>query len=143
MFFSLYKFCTHFKEEKYKGNSHLSKRLILWLLTSIQLYINRPQQIVLRECTASIITGLSHNSSLTYLDISNSHFNMENVDILASILSDQSKCTLTVLGLQDCHISEQGANELAAALCKNSTLKHLELEHNLIGVQWACSMSDL
>ena len=48
---------------------------------------------------ASIITGLSHNSSLTTLNLSNSHFSMANVDSLASVLKDHSKCTLTKLNL--------------------------------------------
>ena len=95
------------------------------------LYI--PQNNLSSESVTSIITGLSHNSSLTYLDVSNSHFSMANVDSLASVLRDHSKCTLTELDLQDCHISSEGAVELAAALCKNSTLKHLDLDHNPIG----------
>ena len=85
------------------------------------------------ESVASIITGLSLNSSLTTLDISNSHFSMANVDSLASVLKDHSKCTLTELDLRDCHISSEGAVELAAALCKNTTLEHLNLSHNPIG----------
>ena len=85
------------------------------------------------ESVASIITGLSHNSSLTTLYISNSHFSMANVDSLASVLKDPSKCTLTTLYLRDCHISSEGAAELAAALSKNTTLKQLELSHNSIG----------
>ena len=93
------------------------------------------------ESVASIITGLSHNSSLTTINISNSHFSMANVNSLASILRDQSKCTLTRLVLRDCHISGHGASELAAALCKNSTLKCLYLNHNPIGVEGASSMS--
>ena len=95
------------------------------------------------ENVASIITGLSHNSSLTQLDIRNSHFSMANVNSLASILKDHSKCTLTWLDLRDCHISSEGAVELAAALCKNSTLKHLNLDDNPIGVEGASSMSDM
>ena len=95
------------------------------------------------ESVASIITGLSHNSSLTTLNISNSHFSMANVDSLASVLKDHSKCTLTGLDLQDCHISSEGAVKLAAALCKNSTLKCLYLNHNPIGVEGASSMSDM
>ena len=55
------------------------------------------------ESVTSIITGLGHNSSLTTLNISNSHFSMANVDSLASVLKDHSKCTLTGLNLQDCH----------------------------------------
>ena len=85
------------------------------------------------ESVVSIITGLSHNSSLTTLDISNSHFSMANVDSLASVLKDHSKCTLTVLYLQDCHINSEGAVKLAAVLCKNTTLKDLNLSGNPIG----------
>ena len=85
------------------------------------------------ESIASIITGLSHNSSLTKLNISNSHFSMANVESLASVLKDHSKCTLTRLDLQDCHISSEGAVELATALCKNTTLQYLNLSHNPIG----------
>ena len=75
----------------------------------------------------------SHNSSLTKLNISNSHFSMANVDNLASILKDHSKCRLTRLYLRDCHISSEGAVKLAAALCKKTTLKHLDLSDNAIG----------
>ena len=95
------------------------------------------------ESVASIITGLSHNSSLTILNISNSHFSMANVDSLASVLKDHSKCALTVLDLWDFHISSKGAVKLAAALCKNSTLKDLNLNRNPIGVEGASSMSDM
>ena len=95
------------------------------------------------ESVASIINGLSHNSSLTTLSISNSHFSMANVDSLASVLKDHSKCALTWLDLLDCHISSEGAVELAAALCKNSTLKCLILDRNPIGVEGASSMSDM
>ena len=43
--------------------------------------------------------------------------------------------------LRDCHIS--GVSELAAALCKNSTLKYLYLDQNSIGVEGASSISDM
>ena len=95
------------------------------------------------ESVASIITGLSHSSSLTELNISKSHFSMANVDSLASVLKDHSKCTLTWLYLDDCHISSEGTVTLAYALCKNSTLKHLDLNCNPIGVGGASSMSDM
>ena len=92
------------------------------------------------ESVASIITGLCHSTSLTNLDISSSHFSIENVVTLASIVKEQSKCILTELRLQDCHISGQ---ELATALFQNSTLRHLNLNHNCIGVEEASSMSDM
>ena len=85
------------------------------------------------ESVGSIITGLSHNSSLTELDISNSHFSMANVDSLASVLKDHSNCMLMVLYLRDCQISSEGAIELAAALGKNTALGYLNLCNNPIG----------
>ena len=85
------------------------------------------------ESVASIITGLSHNSSLTKLKISNSHFSMASVNSLASVLKDHSKSTLTELYLRDCPISSNGPVELTAALCKNTTLQHLDLSDNPIG----------
>ena len=106
-------------------------------------YLDIDQNNLSSDSVASIITGLSHNSSLTTLIISNSHFSMTNVDSLASVLKDHSKCTLTELDLQNCHISSEGAVELAAALCKNSTLKYLYLNDNPIGVEGASSMSDM
>ena len=96
-------------------------------------YLRIDQNNLSSERVASIITGLSHNSSLTALNISYSHFSMANVDSLASVLKDHSKCTLTELDLQDCHISSEGTVELATALHKNTTLKHLNLSGNPIG----------
>ena len=95
------------------------------------------------ESVASVITGLSHNSSLTKLDSSNSHFSMANLNSLASVLKDHSKCTLTELKLWGCKISSEGAVELVAALSKNSTLKYLDLNHNPIDEEEASSMSDM
>ena len=95
------------------------------------LHIN--QNNLSSESVTSILTELSQNSSLTKLDISNSRFSITNVDSLASVLKDHSKCTLTELKLRDCHISSEGAVKLAAALCKNTTLKHLNLSINPIG----------
>ena len=102
-----------------------------------------PQNNLSSESVASIITGISHNNSLNHLNISNSHFSMANMGSLALVLKDHSKCTLTELGLRDCHISSEGAVKLAAALCMNSTLKYLHLSHNPIGVEGASSMSDM
>ena len=85
------------------------------------------------ESVASIITGLRHNKSLTILDISGSHFSMVNTLHLSSLLREHSKCTLTSLRLRDCHISSEGAVELATALCKNTTLRELDLSGNPIG----------
>ena len=88
------------------------------------------------KSVTSIITGLSHNSSLVDLDISNSHFSMANVDSLASVLKDRTselKLKPKMLNLQDCHISSEDAMELVAGLGKNTTLRNLNLSHNPIG----------
>ena len=85
------------------------------------------------ESVASIITGLSNNNSLRELDISGSHFSTANTLHLSSLLRERSKCTLTSLRLQNCHISSEGAVELATALCKNTTLRELHLSGNPIG----------
>ena len=58
---------------------------------------------------------------------------MANVNSLSTTLKDHSKCTLTKLDSWDCHISIEGAVELAAALCKNTTLDCLNLSCNPIG----------
>ena len=99
---------------------------------SLQL-LDIDQNNLSSESVASIITGLSHSSSLTKLNISYSHFRMANMDHLASVLKDHSKkSTLTELYLRCCHICSEDAVELAAALCKNTTLKHLYLSRNPI-----------
>ena len=95
------------------------------------------------ESIASIITGISHSSALTELNVSKSPFSRAHVLSLALILRDQSKCTLKWLVLKQCLIDEVGACELADALCKNSTLQHLNLDYNPIGVEGASSMSDM
>ena len=96
-------------------------------------YLNIEDNNLSTESVASIITGLSHNSSLKTLNISTSHFSMANGDRLTSLLKDHSKCTLAKLYLENCHVSSEGAVELAVALCKNTTLEYLNLGHNPIG----------
>ena len=56
---------------------------------------------------------------------------MEGVAAIATLLIENK--SLTELGLGDCHISSGGAMELAAALCKNTTLRTLKLSGNPIG----------
>ena len=98
-------------------------------------YFNIAKNHLSSESVDSILTGLSHISSLTELDISNSHFSIANMKVLASVLRDDSKFTLALLGLRDCQISNEGVFELAAALCTNSTLQTLYLDCNPIGVE--------
>ena len=102
------------------------------LLPSIHTleWLHISQNNLSSESVASIINGLSCNNSLTTLVISNSHFSMGNMLLLSSLLR---KCTLTSLVLQYCQISSEGAVELAAALCRNTTLRELDLGYNPIG----------
>ena len=86
-----------------------------------------------RDSLVNIITGLSHNSSLTHLNISKSHFDTANVDHLASVLQGHSKCKLTELRMRHTEIKSDGVEKLMKALSKNNTLKVLDLSHNPIG----------
>ena len=85
------------------------------------------------ESVASSITGLNDNNSLRTLDISDSYLSMVNIIHLSSVLREHSKCTLTSLVLRHCHISSEGAVELATALFKNTPLRRLDLSGNPIG----------
>ena len=96
-------------------------------------WLHIEQNYLSSESVASIVTGLSHNNSLRGLDISDSHFSTANTLHLSSLLREHSKCTLTSLRLRNCHISSEGAVELATALYKNTTLRELYLCGNPIG----------
>ena len=63
------------------------------------------------------------------------------VEVIKALDGDQ--WSESTVGVGGCQISSEGAVELAAALCKNSTLKYLDLDHNSIGVEGASSMSDM
>ena len=66
---------------------------------------------------------------------------MEGVTAVAKMLVENKM--LKKLQLENCCISGQGAYELAAALCKNTTLIELHLDCNPIGVKGAFSMLDM
>ena len=56
---------------------------------------------------------------------------MKGTTAVAKMLVENK--ALTDLYLENCHISSGGAVEMAAALCKNTTLRDLDLSHNPIG----------
>ena len=103
----------------------------------------------LRDCHISsegavqLATALCKNTTLRKLYLSGNPIgeHVEGVTAVATMLAENK--SLTWLELRGCHISGQGAGELAAALCKNSTLHYLNLDHNPIGVEGASSMSDM
>ena len=90
-----------------------------------------------------LAAALCKNTTLRELDLSHNPIgeHVEGVTAIATWLIENK--SLTHLKLQDCHISEQSAGELAAALYKNSTLDYLNLDHNSISVEGASSMSDM
>ena len=95
------------------------------------------------EGAVELATALCKNTILRELDLSGIPIgeHVEGVTAVATMLVENK--SLIELELRGCHISGQGAGELAAALCKNSTLKYLRLDHNPIGVEGASSMSDM
>ena len=88
-----------------------------------------------------LAVALRKNTTLNDLNLNHNPIgkHVEGVTAVAKMLVENTKLTL----LQDCHISGQGASELAAALYKNTTLNYLLLDHNPIGVEGASSMSDM
>ena len=95
------------------------------------------------EGAVELATALCKNTTLRELYLRGNPIgeNVEGVTAVATMLVENK--SLTWLELQGCHISGQGAGELAAALCKNSTLQYLNLDRNPIGVEGASSMSDM
>ena len=95
------------------------------------------------EGAVELAAALYKNTTLKYLNLNHNPIgeHVEGVTAVVEIFIKNK--TLTVFYLQDCHISSEGAVELAAALCKNSTLKDLNLNHNPIGLEGASSMSDM
>ena len=92
-----------------------------------------------------LATALCKNTTLRELNLSGNPIGeyVEGVTAIATMLAENKSLTYTQLELDNCHISGQGAGELAAALCKNSTLQTLDLDRNPIGVEGASSMSDM
>jgi len=86
------------------------------------------------ESVEMITSGVAHSSSLRKLDMSRIQFSVTAVVNLASSLSEQSNyCKLVTLCLLGCNISSKGVAALATALCNNTTLHTLYLDHNPIG----------
>ena len=105
--------------------------------------------LYLRDCHISsegaveLVAALYKNTTLEHLDLSRNPIGEHEEGVTSAVKLLVENKTLTLLHLRDCHISSEGAVELAVALCKNSTLKHLYLDHNPIGVEGASSMSDM
>ena len=105
--------------------------------------------LYLRDChissegTAELAAALCNNPTLRDLDLGHNPIgeHVEGVTAVVKMLVENK--TLTLLDLQDCHISSESAVELAAALRTNSTLKCLFLNDNSIGVEGASSVSDM
>ncbi len=95
-----------------------------------------------------IISGLSRNCSLTYLDVSSSQFSEDNAVHLAAVLTDTPRvpseakgCKLQHLGLNRCNITPSGAGYIAESLRTNHTMKSLWMRKNPIGVDGAAAFA--
>ena len=93
------------------------------------------------EAVELIINGLHHNTTLERLDMSNSHFSLLTIVLLASLL--ETNHTLVYLKLSNCNIVSDGACQLASALCTNDTLQELDLRDNPIGVEGATAFTEM
>ena len=90
-----------------------------------------------------IVHGLSHNTSLEKLDVSNSDFSSENVLHLASVLRVNTR--LKKLYILYCDIQSSDSVHLAKALEENTTtqLHTLLLEGNPIGSEGAVAFASM
>ena len=93
------------------------------------------------EAVELIINGLHHNTTLKKLDMSNSHFSLLIITLLASLL--ETNHTLVYLKLGYCNIVSDGTRLLANALCTNNTLQKLDLSHNPIGLEGASAFAKM
>ena len=95
-----------------------------------------------QEAVELIISGLHHNTKLIALNMTDSHFSLQNTILLASVL--RTNHTLFDLNLNDCNIDSDGACQLASALCTNGTaLKTIWLCNNPIGVKGATAFAEM
>ena len=87
--------------------------------------LNISANMLLPDSIQMIVDGLSHNTSLEKLDVSNSFFSSENMLHLASVLRENTR--LKDLDILQCNIGVEGALELIESLKHNTTLKKLKL----------------
>ena len=88
------------------------------------------------EAVEHIITGLKNHTALEKLDIRRSQFNLQNCISLASVTQPPRR-----LDLQDCHIDDEGAIEVATLLNRNSVTS-LEMEDNPITINGAGAFAE-
>ena len=88
-----------------------------------------------------IVDGLSRNTSLEKLHVSNSTFSSKDVLRLSSVL----RVKLKVLDIRYCNIQSRDSVHLAKAIEENTTtqLQTLQLEGNTIGSEGAVAFADV
>uniref|UniRef100_G3U3P8 NACHT domain-containing protein n=1 Tax=Loxodonta africana TaxID=9785 RepID=G3U3P8_LOXAF len=89
------------------------------------------------EC---LFSGLELNQSLTCLNLTDSELSVEDVKLLCAALKHPN-CSLRMLSLENCHLTEASCKDLSSALIINQKLTHLSLAKNELGdggVQLLC-----
>lgn len=74
---------------------------------------------------------LSNDSKLTWIDLSNSNIDNDDITLIADGL--RKNTTLKALSVPQNNITDDGMYNLAKSLYDNSTLTHLDLRRNNIG----------
>ncbi|KAF0433187.1 Protein NLRC3 [Gigaspora margarita] len=117
-------------------NAVKSSLIAMFLRTSKNLKYLSLSEII---CNQIIFENLYENTTITSIDLYNfsSDFKYKAIDVLVKILCRNS--TLTSLDLSNGswsssnNIGSEGGRALADALCKNNTLKFLNLQYNNLG----------
>ena len=86
-----------------------------------------------------LIDGLNNSICLEHLDISHSVLSHKDVELLSSML--QTSHTLNNFNIKDCDIESMGAHHIADALCINSSLETIVLDHNPLKDQGAIALA--
>jgi Ran GTPase-activating protein (RanGAP) involved in mRNA processing and transport len=118
---------------------HMSLSSVLWLQSTFVSH-NRLQKLVLSDngmtdASMQVVCDmLQHNSSVTYLDVSNNNFSCHAVSFICGVLTEgPDACKLSTLVLESNHLCDPGASLLAEALQRNTNLLVLNVKSNNIG----------
>ena len=129
------------------SDSHLSEENCVSVGSLLQQSECQLRELWISECYISgegavhLGTGLTHNHSLTTLDISDNPIG----DIGAAALGDmmRSNTVLTTLCMEKCGITSEGCVQLAAGLIENTTIQELWLNCNHFGVEGSRAISEV
>ncbi|XP_023592135.1 NACHT, LRR and PYD domains-containing protein 7 [Trichechus manatus latirostris] len=120
-----------------EGSVH-SEKMLLLLREALRHTKCNLQYLRLGSCLATteewdnLFSALEINQSLTCLNLTASELSGEDVKLLCMALK-HPRCSLQILSLENCHLTEASCKDLSSALIINQKLTHLSLAKNELG----------